>query len=199
MNETADNKPTGVGKGSWFRQRVIPILVLLFIVAIVVVILSLYRTHPEKLEEFKQFGYLGVFVISIILNATLVLPAGNFIIIAALGGVLPSATLVGLIGGLGAAIGEITGYAAGYSGREIISRRQVYYRLEKWVKKWGALTIFLLSAAPIVFDIVGLAAGALRFPFWKFFIATWLGRSILYLVIAWAGAMGWEALLNFLG
>lgn len=199
MNETTNDKPTGVGKGSWFRQRVIPVLVLLFIVAIVVVILSLYRTHPEKLEELQQFGYLGVFVISIILNATLVLPAGNFIIIAALGGVLPSATLVGLIGGLGAAIGEITGYAAGYSGREIISRRQVYYRLEKWVKKWGALTIFLLSAAPIVFDIVGLAAGALRFPFWKFFIATWLGRSILYLVIAWAGAMGWQALLDFLG
>ncbi|MCK5576963.1 MAG: VTT domain-containing protein [Dehalococcoidales bacterium] len=199
MSETANDKPTGVGKNSWFRQRVIPILVLLFIVAIVVVILSLYRTHPEKLEELQQFGYLGVFVISIILNATLVLPAGNFVIIAALGGVLPSATLVGLIGGLGAAIGEITGYAAGYSGREIISRRQVYYRLEGWVKKWGALSIFLLSAAPVIFDIVGLAAGALRFPFWKFFIATWLGRSILYLVIAWAGAMGWEALLDFLG
>ena len=188
-----------MGEGGWFRRRVVPILALLLIVAIIAVIFYLYRAHPEKIEELQEFGYLGAFIISITLNATLVLPAGNFLVIAALGAALPSPTLVGLIGGLGAAIGEITGYAAGYSGRAIISRRQVYYRLERWVKKWGALTIFLLSVAPIVFDIVGLAAGALRFSFWKFFIATWLGRSILYIAIAWAGAMGWEAFLDFLG
>jgi uncharacterized membrane protein YdjX (TVP38/TMEM64 family) len=81
----------------------------------------------------------------------------------------------------------------------MIQRRKVYQRLERWVKKWGTLTIFLLSIAPLFFDLAGLAAGALRFPFWKFFIATWLGRTILYIGIAWAGAMGWEALLDFLG
>jgi membrane protein YqaA with SNARE-associated domain len=198
VNETANDEPTGVGKGSWFRRWVIPILVLLFIVAIVIVILLLYRENPERLKELEKFGYLGVFVISIILNATLILPAGNFIIIAVLGGALPSATLVGLIGGLGAAIGEITGYAAGYSGREIIARRALYKRLERWVKRWGSLIIFLLSAAPIFFDIVGLVAGVLRFPFWKFFVATWLGRTILYTVIAWAGAMSWQPILDFL-
>jgi membrane protein YqaA with SNARE-associated domain len=127
------------------------------------------------------------------------LPAGNFLIIAALGAVLPSAVLVGLVGGLGAAIGEITGYAAGYSGQAIIQRRKIYERLEGWVKKWGAPTIFVLSMAPLVFDLVGLAAGALRFPFWKFFLATLLGRTILYIGIAWAGAKGWDAVLGFIG
>lgn len=183
----------------WLKSRLLPALILLAVVAIVVGVLVVYHDNPEKLEELEKFGYLGAFVISIILNATLVLPAGNFLIIAALGAALPSAVLVGLVGGLGAAIGEITGYAAGYSGQAIIQRRKIYERLEGWVKKWGAPTILVLSMAPLVFDLVGLAAGALRFPFWKFFLATWLGRTILYIGIAWAGAKGWDAVLGFIG
>ncbi len=199
MNETANNKPAGVDRRRWLRQRLIPLLILLVVIAIVAGVFYLYQAHPGKIDELQQFGYLGAFIISVTLNATLVLPAGNFVIMAALGATLPSATLVGLVGGLGAAIGEITGYVAGYSGQSMIQRRKVYQRLERWVKKWGTLTIFLLSVAPLFFDLAGLAAGALRFPFWKFFIATWLGRTILYIGIAWAGAMGWEALLDFLG
>ena len=199
MNETANNKPAGVNRRRWLRQRLIPLLILLVVMAIVAVVFYLYQAHPEKIDELQQFGYLGAFIISVTLNATLVLPAGNFVVMAAFGATLPSATLVGLVGGLGAAIGEITGYVAGYSGQSMIQRRKVYQRLERWVKKWGTLTIFLLSIAPLFFDLAGLAAGALRFPFWKFFIATWLGRTILYIGIAWAGAMGWEALLDFLG
>lgn len=200
MKKTTNNdKPAGAEKRHWLKARVLPLLVLLLVVAIVVGVFYLYRSHPEKIEELEGWGYLGAFLISVTLNATLVLPAGNFLIMAMLGAALPSATIVGLVGGLGAAIGEITGYAAGYSGQAIIQRRQIYIRLEKWVKKWGALTIFLLSAAPLFFDLAGIAAGVLRFPFWKFFVATWLGRTILYLGIAWAGAMGWEAALRFLG
>ena len=199
MNETANNKPAGVDRRRWLRQRLIPLLILLVVIAIVAGVFYLYQAHPGKIDELQQFGYLGAFIISVTLNATLVLPAGNFVIMAALGATLPSATLVGLVGGLGAAVGEITGYVAGYSGQSMIQRRKIYQRLERWVKKWGTLTIFLLSVAPLFFDLAGLAAGALRFPFWKFFIATWLGRTILYMGIAWAGAMGWEALLDFLG
>ncbi len=199
MNETANNKPAGVDRRRWLRQRLIPLLILLVVIAIVAGVFYLYKNHPGKIDELQQFGYLGAFIISVTLNATLVLPAGNFVVMAAFGATLPSATLVGLVGGLGAAVGEITGYVAGYSGQSMIQRRKVYQRLERWVKRWGTLTIFLLSIAPLFFDLAGLAAGALRFPFWKFFIATWLGRTILYIGIAWAGAMGWEALLDFLG
>jgi len=107
--------------------------------------------------------------------------------------------LVGLVGGIGAAIGELTGYMAGYSGQAVVSRQKMYTRLKGWVEKWGMLTIFVLSIVPFVFDLAGIAAGVLRFPLWKFFLACWLGRTILYLVIAWGGAMGWEVVLRFLG
>ena len=65
------------------------------------------------------------------------------------------------------------------------------------MKKWGAVTIFIFSVVPFVFDLVGLAAGALRFPLWKFILLCWLGRTLLYVVIAVLAALGWEALLPY--
>lgn len=176
-------------------KRFIPLLTLLLVIAISV---GLFLNR-DKLPELKNYGYLGAFLISVIINATVVLPVGNFLIISTLGAVLPSATIVGLVGGAGAAIGEMTGYMAGYSGYGIIKNRKLYARLVKWMRKWGELGIFLLSLAPLVFDLAGIAAGALRFPVWKFLLMCWLGRSLLYIGLAFAGAWGYKIILPYLG
>ena len=201
LNMGGTDRDKGEVRGVWVRNRLLPVLGLLLIIGIVIGVFFFYRSYPEwfEAETLKRWGYLGVFFISVLLNATIVLPAGNFLVLATMGAVLPSAILVGLVGGLGAAVGELTGYAAGYSGQAIVSRQRVYTRLKGWVQRWGMLTVFILSVVPFVFDLAGIAAGVIRYPLWKFFIACWLGRTILYLVIAWGGAMGWEALLNFLG
>lgn len=200
MTDCEQNKePEENGKGSFFKRRVLPVLSLAFIFAIVCGVFYIYKECPEKVESLQEYGYLGAFLISIVLNATVVLPAGNFLVLAALGATLPSPTLVGVVGGLGAAIGELTGYFAGYSGQTFIKKNKMYVRLECWLKRWGAPTIFVLSIAPLFFDVAGLVAGVLRFPLWKFFIACWLGRTLLYILIAWAGVLGWDVLLGFLG
>jgi membrane protein YqaA with SNARE-associated domain len=189
----------GGARWGWLRNRFLPIVGLLLVIGIIVGVFLFYRSYPERIEALQGYEYLGVFLISVILNATVVLPAGNFLVVATMGAVLPSATLVGLAGAIGAAIGELTGYAAGYSGQAIVSRQRVYTRLKGWVERWGMLTIFIFAIVPLVFDLVGIAAGVIRFPLWKFFLACWAGRAILYLVIAWGGALGWEALLHWLG
>ena len=192
------DKPTGVEKRDRLKKRFIPILTLLLVIGIMVSIFYVYKNYPDRIEELKAYGYPGVFLISLILNATVVLPAGSIIVIATFGAALPSATLVGLAGGAGAAIGEITGYMAGRSGRTIVHRRDTYTRLERWVKRRGAWGIFVLSAVPFFFDLAGIAAGALRLPLWKFLIACWLGRTLLYIGTAWLGAPWWEAILSYL-
>ena len=199
MSKIINNeKQAGAKKKGWLSQRLVPILILLLVIAIMVSALYFYKAYPSRIDEMKAYGYLGAFLISLILNATVILPVGTFAVVATLGATLPSATLVGLVAGVGAAIGEITGYMAGYSGRSIVQRRKIYARLEGWVKKWGALAIFILAIVPFLFDLAGMAAGALRLPFWKFFLACWLGRTILYIGMAWAGAWGWEAVLSYL-
>ena len=57
------------------------------------------------------------------------------------------------------------------------------------------MTIFVFSLVPFFFDLAGIAAGALRFPFWKFLLVCWLGRTILYIGIALAGAWGYNLFL----
>jgi uncharacterized membrane protein YdjX (TVP38/TMEM64 family) len=184
------------------RNKVIPLLLLLLVIAITVGIF-LYR---EQIAELKEYAYLGAFLISLLGNATVILPVPVPLILAELAAILyqdvglSGVIAIGLAGGVGAAIGETTGYMVGYSGRGIAQRSRLYTRLVNWVDRWGAKAIFIFSLVPFFpFDLAGVAAGILRLPFWKFILVCWLGRTILYLGIAWAGAIGWEALLGWLG
>ena len=183
------------GITGWLKRYYPSVLMALFAVGISVGIYLLYRYYPERMETLKDYGYLGAFVISLLFNATVVLPTGNVLVLAALGAVMPLPFLVGIAAGIGAAVGESTGYLAGYSGRKIAERSPVYDRVEEWMRRWGSLTILLLSVLPLIFDVVGLTAGVLRFPFWKFFLLTLVGRSILYIAVAYGGVYG----LPFLG
>ncbi len=198
MSKIVSNDRQAGKKADRLRNKTIPLLTLLLVIAITVGIFYFYTHYPDRVNELKNYGYLGAFFISLILNATIILPAGNFLILSAFGALLPSATIVGLAGGAGAAIGEITSYIAGYSGRGLVGKGKMYIRVENWVRKWGTVTIFLLSLVPFFFDLAGIAAGVLRLPFWKFLIACWLGRTILYIGIAWLGVPWWEAVLPYL-
>ncbi len=182
----------------WVRRNIIPILALFFAVAISVTVFVVWRFYPGQFEALKKFGYLGAFLISLLFNATIILPAGNVFALAALGAILPYPILVGVAAGAGAVIGECTGYMAGYSGRKAAERSRLYERIEFWMQHWGSLTIFILSMFPLFFDVAGLAAGIMRYPFKKFILWCWLGRTIFYIAVAYAGYFGWEALLRFL-
>ena len=61
------------------------------------------------------------------------------------------------------------------------------------------LAVFILSVFPLFFDIVAIAAGALRIPLWKFVLACWLGRTLLYVSVVTLVAMGWGKLLPYFG
>jgi membrane protein YqaA with SNARE-associated domain len=196
---TSNNRQVSEDVIGRLQGKLIPLLGLLFVIAITVGIFYFYQQYPNKVDELKGYGYLGAFLISLTLNATVILPAGNVVILSALAAIMPSAILVGLAGGIGAAIGETTGYIAGYSGRAIVKKRKMYRQVEGWVRRWGVLVIFLFALLPLIFDLAGIAAGVLRFPFWKFFLICWVGRTLLYILVALAGAWGWEAVLPYLG
>jgi membrane protein YqaA with SNARE-associated domain len=198
MSKMISNEKQAGNEKRSLKKRLIPLLTLLLVIAISVCIFYFYRNYPDKINDLKAYGYLGAFTISLIFNATVILPAGNILILSALGAILPSAILVGLVGGIGAALGETTGYLAGYSGHGMVVKSRLYGRVEGWVRKWGTMTILILSLVPFVFDLAGIAAGVLRFPFWKFFLLCWLGRTLLYIGVALAGSWGWETVMPFL-
>jgi len=193
-SETAGrNEPTTAGKGSWLQRRLIPLFTVLVVVAIMLAIF-LYR---DRVAELGNYGYLGAFLICLLCNASIILPVPGLLLIFALGAAF-NPFLVGLASSAGGTIGELTGYMLGYGGRRIVENRGLYTKAVQWLKKWGALTIFVFAVTPLPDDIAGITAGALRFPVWKFLLVCFLGKALLSMGIAWAGAWGWETILRFL-
>ena len=75
----------------------------------------------DQLVDLRGYGYLGVFLISLLGNATVILPVPSLAVVFAGGGVL-NPLLVGLVAGVGEPLGELTGYLAGYGGSAVIDR-----------------------------------------------------------------------------
>lgn len=152
--------------------------------------------HRAQLEAWvdSPFGLLVLFVLSLISNATLILPVPG-IALTALAGTAGNPLLVGIVAGLGQALGETTGYLAGYSGQELIDSSPRYARMSSWMQKYGALTIFVLALIPNpVFDVAGIVAGALRMRFWLYLFATTSGKILKNVALAYAAAAGFDFL-----
>jgi membrane protein YqaA with SNARE-associated domain len=196
-NATEPTDKTGVKKEGGLRQRLVPILTLLFVIVISVVLFFVTQRYPEIVDKFGNLGYLGVFVGSLVSSATVVLPVPGVLVLFPLVANL-NPILVALAGSTGGIIGEITGYMAGYGGQGIANKGKMYERVEGWMKKWGVWTIFVFAFAPfLLFDVAGVVAGALRYPLWKFLLVGWVGKSLKYIGLVYAMAWGWQFLLHF--
>ena len=158
---------------------------LLFVLALSAAILFGW----DEIKQLGAYGYPAVFLVSLIASAAFLLPAPGVALVFAAGGVLDPVA-VGLIAGLGAAVGELTGYAVGLSGQTVFDSQPFYWHIEDWMRKSGALAIFVLAAVPNpFFDIGGLIAGVMRMPVWRFVLSAWLGKSLRFIVLAYLGAI----------
>ncbi len=159
-------------------------LAALLIVVLITVAIVLFR---DQLAQYERYGYLGVFITTLVGSATVVLPVPGLAIVY-VGGSIWNPILVGLVAGLGDAMGEATGYLMGYAGQGLVESQSLYIRFENWMRRHGFLTILILSAVPNpFFDLAGIAAGASRFPGWRFFLAAWIGKTIKDVIFALAG------------
>lgn len=195
--------PDGANEGKDEREssRVSSWLLILLSVVLTIGIAVVAVIFRKEVANFEQYGYLGAFLISIMAGATIILYIPGVPVIFALGGVLPSPLFVGLAAGLGEAIGELTGYFFGRGGATFLKERyvKIYSRMERWIKTRGYLTIFLSSAVfnPL-FDLIGAAAGALRYPLWKFFLWCWAGKTVKGLAVAYLGRWGLHYVLHWI-
>lgn len=160
------------------------VLALLFSITLTVLVV----VFRNEIVRFKTWGYAGVFIINLLGNATVLFPIPSLAINFAGGSVL-NPFLVGLVAGIAEPIGELTGYLAGFGGSAMFETKPRYARVKGWMQKRGFLTVFVLSAIPNpLFDMAGMAAGALRFPLWKFLVSCWLGKTLKATVIALLGS-----------
>ncbi len=170
-------------------------IVITLLLSIVVV------NYREYIVELQSYGYVGVFIISLFAGSIMVLPIPYVAVVFTLGGVLNPA-LVGVASGLGASVGAMTIYLAGYGGHSLFRNYNdaIYSRIEGWVRRRGSLAIFIMSAVFNPFFIpMAITMGMLHFRLWKFFVLCWAGNTVKSLAIAYAGYLGLRSLLHLIG
>lgn len=142
----------------------------------------------DAFVNLRGYGLFGLFLLSIIGNATIILPTPLFFTAFIAGGVL-NPLPVALVVSFGAAIGELTGYLLGFGSKEIIEKDINLIRAKKWLDKYGLWAIFALAAIPNpVLDLAGIVAGATGMPVKKYLIVVWLGKFVKFGLIALLGA-----------
>jgi membrane protein DedA with SNARE-associated domain len=159
-------------------------------------------------ERFATFGYAGVFLANLVSTGTVFIPVpgltaiGQALIIQQ--GAILNPVLVGLLGGTGMALGEITAYIAGTVGSEVVEGQDIkapkfirgaVERVIHWIDwlidNYGFITLVVLSAIPNpAFELAGITAGASRMNFWRFMAAVLIGKNIRGLALAFLGAAG---------
>lgn len=172
------------GEGAGRRVPVARILILLALI-ILTVLLIIFR---DQIQHLSYFGYLGIFLVSILANATIILPLPGVVFTSAMGMVYDP-LWVAVAAGLGAALGELTGYLAGYSGQFVVDRKDWYDRVVSWMSRYGNLTVLFLAFIPNpLFDLAGMAAGVLRMPLPRFLLWCALGKVLKMLVFSYGGS-----------
>jgi membrane protein YqaA with SNARE-associated domain len=148
---------------------------------------------PIKPEELAVFGYSGIFLITLLGAMTLFVPAPTMVAAFVIGSAL-NPFYVSIIAGAGSALGETTGYLAGYATRALIAepqeRKNWYWRIYTWMEGHTFLTLFVFSAIPnFITDVSGLIAGRIQYPYYKYLLATFLGKTIRFGIGAFLGAV----------
>lgn len=163
--------------------NVIRIIVLLAVIVLTVILVI----NRERIQELQAYGYPGIFLFSILANATILIPVPGVVFTSAMGAVF-NPLFVSFAAGAGAAIGELSGYLAGFSGQMVVENTKRYERVVRWMEKYGDITILFLAFIPNpLFDLAGMMAGLLKMPIWKFLLFCVIGKVLKMMMFAYAG------------
>ncbi|MEM2111500.1 MAG: VTT domain-containing protein [Candidatus Bathyarchaeia archaeon] len=152
----------------------------------------------EWLEQFNkwlndiamQYGYLGLFFVSVIGASSIIIPIPYTLIIFFMGMSKKfDPLLLTISAGTGSAVGEFFGYILGYCGRAAVSeerKRKMNYIL-KIFSRYGAVTIFLFALLPLPDDLLFIPLGIMHYSFLKAFLPCLLGKLLMSLILSFSG------------
>ncbi len=194
-------------------------LLILSVIALLVY-LTLSLLFPDIISPFGVvynwllgisllLGYLGAFIISAIGNATILFPFPYVGVAFILGGLRDEVTMnfvfdpwvIGAVAGIGAMLGEMTGYFIGYGGGKLIDKNQTgsFKRYIDSHPRATPFVVWLLAATPIPDDILIVPLGAARYSWWKVALSQLVGKTMFLMGIAWSGRFGLDFIGSILG
>lgn len=144
-----------------------------FIVGLSFVILTLFIIIDPR--PFLRFGYFGVFLFNLFGGP------GMFLI-----PVLSrhmSVFLLACVSSFGIGVNDSVSWVVGKSGDVIFPKSRKIKEIEGSIQKYGIFALFFWSLIPFPYDVVGIIAGYLGFPYLSYFIPTFLGKFIRFFIL----------------
>lgn len=141
-----------------------------------------YIVFRKQIQDMSVFGYISLIVACAISNVSVFLPSSSTLIVVAAASTLNPLLCV-FCGGIGTCLGEQSSYICGRIGRmgfdnSFSQNRKVL----EWLKKREFVTIFVFAFVPLpIFDVIGVASGAMRVKWTKYTIAAVLGKTLKFL------------------
>jgi len=145
--------------------------------------------HVDLWELFPftpEVGYLGLAIVSFFGSLIPFVPIPSFVLVAtmAVGEQFDIHVLVIIAALTSTAAKQIIFYIS-YGGRKIISEKtkKRMKPFQKLVKRYGGSAAFVAAATPIPDDLVYIPLGLAKYNPKRFFVATLLGKFVLYYAI----------------
>ena len=146
----------------------------------------------------SPFGLLALFLFAVIANASVFFPILVEPVIFAVCAFAPNPFIVLVIGvtiGIASGIGEMSGYILGLFGVKTLQkfnekRVEKIFEMGEKLATSGMPIIILGAFTPFPFDLIGIAAGIIKYDAKRFFIAATIGKVMRYSLIAFAGFYG---------
>lgn len=141
-----------------------------------------------------QYGYFGVFVISLIGALSIVVPVPDTIVLFTLaglkigGGWVFEPLLIALAAALGGVVGEFSGYLLGRGGAKVISGRYKKNMdfLARIFNRFGAVAIFAFALTPLPDDLVFIPLGVIHYNPIKAFASGIVGKFLMSLAVVYS-------------
>lgn len=196
-------KPITFGRPEKVTLLLFFILVAMTIaIATVPLVTNSYEASYEFLTYWAiRFGYAGAFFAALIGNLTVVVIFPYSIVIVWLASTGLDPFLLGLLTGLGAFIGEMSGYVLGRWGstRFQAAKPAQYEALKKILNYRPRLVgwlLFIFSLTPMPDDVLFIPLGMLRYSIWKLIWPAVLGKVGAGLIITYSGSYVLRPLLT---
>lgn len=168
-------------------SRYLPIAILLLAFTVLIYLLT---QIPNWEDWFLSLSYFGIFLLSLGGAMSIFVPIPYTLIIFGLGAKTEwDPFLLMIAGGLGAALGELSGYILGYYGRKIVSEERLR-KMNYLIRAFGRylpLAAFFFAFTPLPDDLLFIPLGILKYKLFKVFIPTLLGKLLMVFTLAQLG------------
>ena len=170
-------------------------------ITVTIVLCILIIHYRSYLTQIARWGYVGCFFINVLASGTLAMPGFGIILTFTLGGILNPA-IVGAVAGIGESIGAVGAYFTGYGGGGLFrdSNSSLQLRFSNTIDRHGSKAVFFMASIinPIYYPFA-VFLGMLRFGWARFLLATWAGKTIKNMILAYLGYFGLRFVLQWLG